>query len=354
MSGPQGAQKVLVGRVAAHGIPGYDSAGIALVGPTASLSAQEGGQAEQPRGGARRSSGRRRTTWASGTPAGPPTARPPTPTRTRTCRQRPRRAHPQRHHRELRRPCAPNSSPPGSRSPPRPTPRSPPSCIGREVEGRASGLADAMRTVSRRLEGAFTLVAMDAHDPGHVLVASRRNSPLVVGVGEGEMFVASDVAAFIEHTREAVEMGQDEVVEVTAPAPEGHRLRGNETRASPTTSTGTSRPPRRVATTGSCARRSTSSRRPSPTPCWAASTPTAADARRDPHLEPSCAPSTRSSSSPAARPTTPAWSPSTPSSTGRGSPARSRSPPSSATATRSSPPARWSSPSPSPARPPTR
>ncbi len=86
--------------------------------------------------------------------------------------------------------------------------------IAREL-GTGAGLAEAMRTVSRRLEGTFTLVAMDAHDPD-VLVASRRNSPLVVGVGEGEMFVASDVAAFIEFTREAVEMGQDVVVEVTA------------------------------------------------------------------------------------------------------------------------------------------
>ncbi len=79
---------------------------------------------------------------------------------------------------------------------------------------QGAGLADAMRAVSRRLEGAFTLVAMDAQNPD-LLVASRRNSPLVMGVGEGEMFVASDVAAFIEFTREAVEMGQDVVVEVT-------------------------------------------------------------------------------------------------------------------------------------------
>ena len=86
--------------------------------------------------------------------------------------------------------------------------------IAREV-GAGAGLAEAMRMVSRRLEGTFTLVAMDAHDPD-LLVAARRNSPLVLGVGEAEMFIASDVAAFIEFTREAVEMGQDVVVEVTA------------------------------------------------------------------------------------------------------------------------------------------
>ncbi|MCA0251662.1 MAG: glutamine--fructose-6-phosphate transaminase (isomerizing) [Actinobacteria bacterium] len=85
--------------------------------------------------------------------------------------------------------------------------------LGIEVEAGA-GLAEAMRTVCRRLEGAFTLVAVDAADPER-LVAARRNSPLVLGVGEGETFVASDVAAFIEFTRHAVELGQDQVVEVT-------------------------------------------------------------------------------------------------------------------------------------------
>ncbi|MEU8792051.1 glutamine--fructose-6-phosphate transaminase (isomerizing) [Streptomyces sp. NPDC048643] len=74
-------------------------------------------------------------------------------------------------------------------------------------------LAEAMRLVCRRLEGAFTLVAVDADDPD-VVVGARRNSPLVVGVGEGEAFLASDVAAFIAHTRSAIELGQDQVVEL--------------------------------------------------------------------------------------------------------------------------------------------
>ncbi|PKQ22330.1 MAG: glutamine--fructose-6-phosphate transaminase (isomerizing) [Actinobacteria bacterium HGW-Actinobacteria-5] len=85
--------------------------------------------------------------------------------------------------------------------------------LGREVEA-GTDLAEAMRRVCVRLEGAFTLVAVDAAEP-HRLVAARRNSPLVVGVGEGENFVASDVAAFIEFTRSAVELGQDQVVDVT-------------------------------------------------------------------------------------------------------------------------------------------
>jgi glutamine---fructose-6-phosphate transaminase (isomerizing) len=76
-------------------------------------------------------------------------------------------------------------------------------------------LADAMRAVCRRLEGAFTLVAVDARDPGTV-VGARRNSPLVIGRGEGENFLASDVAAFIAFTSQAVELGQDQVAEVRA------------------------------------------------------------------------------------------------------------------------------------------
>ncbi|MEU8752441.1 glutamine--fructose-6-phosphate transaminase (isomerizing) [Streptomyces chartreusis] len=77
----------------------------------------------------------------------------------------------------------------------------------------SADLAEAMRLVCRRLEGAFTLVAVHADEPD-VVVGARRNSPLVVGVGEGEAFLASDVAAFIDHTRSAVELGQDQVVEL--------------------------------------------------------------------------------------------------------------------------------------------
>ncbi|MFZ2504016.1 MAG: glutamine--fructose-6-phosphate transaminase (isomerizing) [Nocardioides sp.] len=85
--------------------------------------------------------------------------------------------------------------------------------LEREVVAGAN-LTEAMQRVCRRLEGAFTLVAIDAHDPARV-VAARRNSPLVVGIGEGENFLGSDVAAFIEHTREAMELGQDQVVTIT-------------------------------------------------------------------------------------------------------------------------------------------
>jgi glucosamine--fructose-6-phosphate aminotransferase (isomerizing) len=85
--------------------------------------------------------------------------------------------------------------------------------LGQQVSS-GMPLDGAMRTVCPRLQGAFTLVAIDSQQPNTV-VAARRNSPLVVGVGQGENFVASDVAAFIEHTREAIELGQDQLVTIT-------------------------------------------------------------------------------------------------------------------------------------------
>ncbi len=78
----------------------------------------------------------------------------------------------------------------------------------------AGDLPASVRAICRRLEGAFTLVVTHADEPDQV-VAARRSSPLVVGVGEGEHFVASDVAAFIEYTRDAVELGQDQLVVIT-------------------------------------------------------------------------------------------------------------------------------------------
>jgi glutamine---fructose-6-phosphate transaminase (isomerizing) len=82
-----------------------------------------------------------------------------------------------------------------------------------EVPSGDGALAEAMRSVCGELDGAFTLVAVAADTPD-VVVGARRNSPLVIGVGDDEHFLASDVTAFISHTREAVEIGQDQVVEV--------------------------------------------------------------------------------------------------------------------------------------------
>jgi glucosamine--fructose-6-phosphate aminotransferase (isomerizing) len=76
-------------------------------------------------------------------------------------------------------------------------------------------LPDAMRAVAKRLEGAFTLLAV-ADDNPHLVVGARRTSPLVVGLGQGENFLGSDVAAFVACTDQALELGQDQVVTITA------------------------------------------------------------------------------------------------------------------------------------------
>jgi glutamine---fructose-6-phosphate transaminase (isomerizing) len=84
----------------------------------------------------------------------------------------------------------------------------------------AGDFAASVLAVLRRLEGHFTLVFANADEPG-MIVAARRSTPLVVGVGDGEMFIGSDVAAFIEHTRDAIELGQDQAVVLTA---DGYRI----------------------------------------------------------------------------------------------------------------------------------
>jgi glutamine---fructose-6-phosphate transaminase (isomerizing) len=79
----------------------------------------------------------------------------------------------------------------------------------------AGDFAASVLSVLRRLEGHFTLVFANADEPD-MIVAARRSTPLVVGVGDGEMFIGSDVAAFIEYTRDAIELGQDQAVVITA------------------------------------------------------------------------------------------------------------------------------------------
>jgi glutamine---fructose-6-phosphate transaminase (isomerizing) len=79
----------------------------------------------------------------------------------------------------------------------------------------AGDFTASVLAVLRRLDGHFTLVFANADEPG-TIIAARRSTPLVVGVGDGEMFIGSDVAAFIEHTRDAIELGQNQAVVITA------------------------------------------------------------------------------------------------------------------------------------------
>ena len=83
------------------------------------------------------------------------------------------------------------------------------------AETGAPDLLEAMRRLGRMLEGAFTILAVDCRQPG-VVVGARHDSPLVVGLGEGEHFLGSDVAAFVAYTKTAMEIDQDQAVMITA------------------------------------------------------------------------------------------------------------------------------------------
>jgi len=103
--------------------------------------------------------------------------------------------------------------------------------LGREYR-ETGDLAAAFRAVAARLEGAFTLLAMHQDQPG-LVVGARRNSPLVIGLGEGENFLGSDVAAFVEHTRHALAIGQDEIVAITPSGVTVTDFAGNEVGVEP-------------------------------------------------------------------------------------------------------------------------
>ena len=82
--------------------------------------------------------------------------------------------------------------------------------IAREFENTGD-LPTAFANVVKRLHGAFTILVIHEDQPD-VVLAARRNAPLVIGLGDGENFLGSDVAAFVEHTKRAISVGQDEIV----------------------------------------------------------------------------------------------------------------------------------------------
>jgi len=104
--------------------------------------------------------------------------------------------------------------------------------LGRAYREHDGDLVAAFRSVVSRLEGAFTLLAMHQDSPG-VVVGARRNSPLVIGLGEGENFLGSDVAAFVEHTRNALAIGQDQIVAITPDAVTVTDFDGNDVDVEP-------------------------------------------------------------------------------------------------------------------------
>lgn len=71
-------------------------------------------------------------------------------------------------------------------------------------------LSEAVRIALNQVVGAYAIVIIDKHDPD-TLIAARKGSPLVVGIGEGEFFVASDATPIVEYTREVVYLNEEEV-----------------------------------------------------------------------------------------------------------------------------------------------
>ncbi|WP_175935626.1 glutamine--fructose-6-phosphate transaminase (isomerizing) [Corynebacterium sp. Marseille-P4321] len=100
------------------------------------------------------------------------------------------------------------------------------------VSAAERDLTKAMQLTANRLEGAFTLLAIEAEHPDRI-VAARWNSPLVIGVGEGENFLSSDVSGFIEFTRDAVEMDNGQIVTLTPDSYEVTDFNGARAEAKP-------------------------------------------------------------------------------------------------------------------------
>ncbi len=86
-------------------------------------------------------------------------------------------------------------------------------------------LESAFRRVLPQLRGIYALVALSADEPG-VLVAARQGPPLVVGIGEGEFFVASDIPAILSHTKDMVFLDDAEMVVITSDGPRFSRVDG--------------------------------------------------------------------------------------------------------------------------------
>ncbi|WP_433787895.1 glutamine--fructose-6-phosphate transaminase (isomerizing) [Actinomycetospora sp. CA-101289] len=98
-----------------------------------------------------------------------------------------------------------------------------PHLIARALDDGSRSLEEAVREALRVVEGTYGLVVLDARRPEELVVA-RNGSPIVLGLGDGEMFVASDVAALVRHTRQVVFLADGEIATLTAAGYEGSRL----------------------------------------------------------------------------------------------------------------------------------
>jgi glutamine---fructose-6-phosphate transaminase (isomerizing) len=100
------------------------------------------------------------------------------------------------------------------------------------IEEQEGALADRVRAAIRQLEGAYALVVVSADEPD-VIVGVKVSSPLIVGLGDGENLLASDIPAVLERTRRVVPVSEDQVVELRADAVRITDLDGNEVTAEP-------------------------------------------------------------------------------------------------------------------------
>ncbi|QPZ39183.1 glutamine--fructose-6-phosphate transaminase (isomerizing) [Paramicrobacterium chengjingii] len=103
--------------------------------------------------------------------------------------------------------------------------------LGREY-AETGDLREAFQRVVGQLDGAFTLLAVHEDEPG-LVVGARQNSPLVIGLGQGENFLGSDVAAFVEYTRFALAVGEGEMVAITPDNVEVTDFVGNPVQSTP-------------------------------------------------------------------------------------------------------------------------
>jgi glucosamine--fructose-6-phosphate aminotransferase (isomerizing) len=99
---------------------------------------------------------------------------------------------------------------------------------------QADSLEDRVRTVLRSVVGTYGLAVLDAHRPESIVVA-RNGSPVVLGIGDGEMFVASDTAALVRHTQSVVHLDDGELAVLRADGYQTSMLDGGPTEKTPLT-----------------------------------------------------------------------------------------------------------------------
>jgi glutamine---fructose-6-phosphate transaminase (isomerizing) len=100
------------------------------------------------------------------------------------------------------------------------------------IEEKEGSLPDRVRAAVRELEGAYSLVVLSLDEPD-VIVGVKVSSPLIVGLGDGENVLASDIPAVLSRTRRVLPIAEDRVVEVRADAVRVTDFDGNEVEAEP-------------------------------------------------------------------------------------------------------------------------